>query len=44
MTRKGLTRVDVAVVVACIALVLAQAGVINAGGRERASARYVLPI
>jgi hypothetical protein len=32
---KGLTRVDAIIVVASIALVLAQAGVINAGGRER---------
>ena len=31
----GLTRIDVAVALACVALVLAQAGVINAGGRER---------
>jgi prepilin-type processing-associated H-X9-DG protein len=32
---KGLTRIDVAVALACIALVLAQAAVLNAGGRER---------
>jgi prepilin-type processing-associated H-X9-DG protein len=32
---KGLTRVDVIIAVACVALVLAQAGIINAGGRER---------
>jgi Tfp pilus assembly protein PilE len=33
---KGLTRIDVIIAVACIALVLAQASIINAGGRERA--------
>jgi prepilin-type processing-associated H-X9-DG protein len=32
---KGLTRADAVIAVACIALVLAQAGIINAGGRER---------
>ncbi|MGD0552715.1 MAG: hypothetical protein ABSB25_08695 [Sedimentisphaerales bacterium] len=32
---KGLTRVDAIIAVACIALVLAQAGIINAGGRGR---------
>jgi hypothetical protein len=32
----GLTRIDAAVALACIALLLAQAGIINAGGRERA--------
>lgn len=31
----GLTRVDVVVALACVALVLAQAAVLNAGGRER---------
>jgi prepilin-type processing-associated H-X9-DG protein len=32
----GLTRIDLAVALACIALMLAQAAVLNAGGRERA--------
>jgi hypothetical protein len=32
---KGLTRVDAIIAIACVALVLAQAGIINAGGRER---------
>jgi len=31
----GLTRIDAAVALACVALVLAQAAVLNAGGRER---------
>jgi prepilin-type processing-associated H-X9-DG protein len=35
MMRKGLTRVDAVVTLACVALVLAQAAVLNAGGRER---------
>ena len=38
----GLTRIDVAVALACIALVLAQAGVINAGGRERSKREVCL--
>jgi prepilin-type processing-associated H-X9-DG protein len=32
---KGLTRIDAIIAVACVALVLAQAAVLNAGGRER---------
>jgi prepilin-type processing-associated H-X9-DG protein len=42
MTRKGLTRVDVAVALACIALVFGQAAVINAGGRERSKKEVCL--
>jgi prepilin-type processing-associated H-X9-DG protein len=38
----GLTRIDVAVALACVALVLAQAGVINAGGRERSKREVCL--
>ena len=38
----GFTRVDAAVALACIALVLAQAGMINAGGRERAKREVCL--
>ena len=36
---KGFTRVDAAVALACVALILAQAGVINAGGGGNAKAR-----
>ena len=32
--QEGLTRIDVAIALACLALVLAQAAVLNAGGRE----------
>jgi prepilin-type processing-associated H-X9-DG protein len=32
---KGLTRIDLTVALTCVALVLGEAGVINAGGRER---------
>ncbi len=39
---KGLTRVDAIIVVACVALVLAQAGIINAGGRERSKLEVCL--
>jgi prepilin-type processing-associated H-X9-DG protein len=39
---KGLTRVDAVIAVACVALVLAQAGVINAGGRERSKLEVCL--
>jgi prepilin-type processing-associated H-X9-DG protein len=39
---KGLTRVDVVIAAACVALVLAQAGVINAGGRERSKREVCL--
>jgi prepilin-type processing-associated H-X9-DG protein len=39
---KGLTRVDVIIAVACIALILTQAGVINAGGRERSKREVCL--
>ena len=42
MTRKGLTRIDAVVALACIALVLAQAAVINAGGRERSKKEVCL--
>jgi prepilin-type processing-associated H-X9-DG protein len=35
MKRKGLTRIDVAVTLACIAFILAEGSVLNAGGRER---------
>jgi prepilin-type processing-associated H-X9-DG protein len=38
----GLTRVDAAVALACIALVLAQAAVLNAGGRERSKKEVCL--
>jgi prepilin-type processing-associated H-X9-DG protein len=38
----GLTKVDLAVALACVALVLAQAGVINAGGRERSKREVCL--
>ena len=38
----GLTRIDVAVALECIALVLAQAAVLNAGGRERAKREVCL--
>ena len=38
----GLTKVDVVVALACIALVLAQAGIINAGGRERSKREVCL--
>jgi prepilin-type processing-associated H-X9-DG protein len=38
----GLTRVDVAVALACIALVVGQAAVLNAGGRERAKREVCL--
>ncbi len=38
----GLTRIDLAVALACIALVLTQAGAINAGGRERAKREVCL--
>jgi hypothetical protein len=38
----GLTRVDAAVALACIALVLAQAAVLNAGGRERSKREVCL--
>jgi prepilin-type processing-associated H-X9-DG protein len=39
---KGLTRVDAIIALACVALVLAQAGVINAGGRERSKREVCL--
>ncbi len=39
---RGLTRVDAVVALACIALVLAQAGIINAGGRERSKKEVCL--
>lgn len=38
----GLTRIDVAVALACVALVLAQAAVLNAGGRERSKREVCL--
>ena len=41
-TNKGLTRVEAAVALACLALVLAQTGVINAGGRERSKKEVCL--
>jgi hypothetical protein len=40
--RKGLTRVDAIIAVACIALVLAQAAVLNAGGRQRSKREVCL--
>jgi prepilin-type processing-associated H-X9-DG protein len=40
--RAGLTRIDAAVALACVALVLAQAAVLNAGGRERAKREVCL--
>jgi prepilin-type processing-associated H-X9-DG protein len=39
---KGLTRVDAIIAVACVALVLAQAAVLNAGGRERSKLEVCL--
>jgi prepilin-type processing-associated H-X9-DG protein len=39
---KGLTRVDAIITVACVALVLAQAAVLNAGGRERSKKEVCL--
>lgn len=39
---KGLTRTDAIIAVACVALVLAQAGIINAGGRERSKREVCL--
>jgi hypothetical protein len=39
---KGLTRVDAIIAVACIVLVLAQASIINAGGRERSKLEVCL--
>jgi prepilin-type processing-associated H-X9-DG protein len=39
---KGLTRVDAIIAVACVALVLAQASIINAGGRERSKREVCL--
>jgi prepilin-type processing-associated H-X9-DG protein len=42
MMRKGLTRVDMAVALACVALVLAQAAVLNAGGRQRSKLEVCL--
>jgi len=38
----GLTRVDVAVALACLVLVLAQAAVLNAGGRDRSKREVCL--
>jgi prepilin-type processing-associated H-X9-DG protein len=40
--KTGLTRIDVAVALACIALALGQAAVINAGGRERSKRELCL--
>ena len=40
--RKGLTRVDAIITVACVALVLAQAAVLNAGGRQRSKREVCL--
>ncbi len=42
MIRKGLTRIDVIVSLVCVAFVLAQAGIINAGGRERSKREICL--
>jgi prepilin-type processing-associated H-X9-DG protein len=39
---KGLTRIDVAVTLACIAFILAEASVLNAGGRERSKLELCL--
>jgi prepilin-type processing-associated H-X9-DG protein len=39
---KGLTRIDVAVTLACIAFILAEASVLNAGGRERSKRELCL--
>jgi prepilin-type processing-associated H-X9-DG protein len=41
-TNKGLTRIDIAVALACLALVLAQAAILNAGGRERSKQEVCL--
>jgi prepilin-type processing-associated H-X9-DG protein len=38
----GLTKVDVAITLACVAFVLAQAAVLNAGGRERSKREVCL--
>jgi hypothetical protein len=40
--QKGLTRIDAVVALACLALVLAQAAVLNAGGRERSKKEVCL--
>jgi hypothetical protein len=42
MMRKGLTRVDMAVALTCVALVMAQTGIINAGGRQRSKLEVCL--
>jgi prepilin-type processing-associated H-X9-DG protein len=39
---KGLTRIDVAVALACIAFILAEASILNAGGRERSKRELCL--
>jgi prepilin-type processing-associated H-X9-DG protein len=39
---KGLTRVDVAVALSCLVLLLAQAAILNAGGRERSKKEVCL--
>jgi prepilin-type processing-associated H-X9-DG protein len=41
-SKAGLTRVDAIIAVACVALVLVQAGVISAGGRERSKKEVCL--
>jgi hypothetical protein len=41
-TQKGLTRIDVAVTLACIAFILAEASVLNADGRERSKRELCL--
>jgi prepilin-type processing-associated H-X9-DG protein len=40
--KSGLTRIDAVVALACVALVLAQVGIINAGGRERSKRELCL--
>jgi hypothetical protein len=39
---KGFTRIDALIALACIVLILAQAGIINAGGRERSKLEVCL--
>ncbi len=40
--QEGLSRIDIAVALACIVLVLAQAAILNAGGRERSKKEVCL--
>jgi prepilin-type processing-associated H-X9-DG protein len=42
MIRKGLTRIDAVVALSCVVLILAQVGILNAGGRERSKREVCL--